>query len=678
VRSYIGERDHAGRPTVWVVDESPRPEVGEIGDLLSDIKALVDPARGAGDRPDSAAVMARKHELLARIEADHPPRRPLDHVEVHSPDGFEWGYAGNGPADLAHAVLADHLGVEPGEAGRLAFRDQVVAALPTDRFRLPAAEVGAWVAAHRDLVERELFLDPPATGTEQAWSVADRQPGTDGADPDLDPAMASTLVAACESAWRDIQSHHPELPDAVMVLGTGVERGRLVKLGHWWGGQWVADGQTRGEVLLAGEALHLEPGRVFEVLLHEAAHGFNAARGVKDTSRGGRYHNQRFAETAKAMLLRVRAMPPYGLATTDLTPAALERYDTTVSRLGDAMRIARQLRAGLRVGAEGGEIEGTLGGPGGGREGGDRQGRGGPVAASCGCGRKMRMAPSVLVAGPVLCGLCGTDFSTGAERRRPGNEARPSDGTREERGAAEAVVDRSFLTRRQAAIAAVPETDAGHDDAVARVLDRQRARIEAALRSATNPADPVMRPLVERHDRLQRLLSESLASGFDTHVAAASDAQLEGITDLAAADRGAGDHAALRRWYERYGTLQEEPIPAASAADAARRERLARALLKADGSLHGPAVTTLGGGELRAGDRVLPTLDHGDLPAGTPGTIEGVDPDSGTIDIDFPTWGRLRTSLADGLARDLRHDYTEIRTPADQPELELSGPGVEL
>lgn len=69
-----------------------------------------------------------------------------------------------------------------------------------------------------------------------------------------------------------------------ILLGTGVERGRLVKLGHWWEGRWLADGNLRGEVLLAGEALHLKPEDVFEVLLHEAAHGINAARHIKDTS----------------------------------------------------------------------------------------------------------------------------------------------------------------------------------------------------------------------------------------------------------------------------------------------------------------------------------------------------------------------------------------------------------
>ena len=71
------------------------------------------------------------------------------------------------------------------------------------------------------------------------------------------PAAASDLVAGVRRSTATVQNRHPELPDVVVVLGTGVERGRLVKLSHWWGGRWMADCQVRGEVLLAGEPLHL-------------------------------------------------------------------------------------------------------------------------------------------------------------------------------------------------------------------------------------------------------------------------------------------------------------------------------------------------------------------------------------------------------------------------------------
>ena len=35
---------------------------------------------------------------------------PLPHIVCHSPTGFETGYAGSGPSDLALAILADHFG----------------------------------------------------------------------------------------------------------------------------------------------------------------------------------------------------------------------------------------------------------------------------------------------------------------------------------------------------------------------------------------------------------------------------------------------------------------------------------------------------------------------------------------------------------------------------------------
>jgi len=36
--------------------------------------------------------------------------KPLKHIVHHSPNGFEWGYSGSGPADLALSILADYLG----------------------------------------------------------------------------------------------------------------------------------------------------------------------------------------------------------------------------------------------------------------------------------------------------------------------------------------------------------------------------------------------------------------------------------------------------------------------------------------------------------------------------------------------------------------------------------------
>ncbi len=43
----------------------------------------------------------------------------LKHCVVHSPTGFETGYSGSGPADLALSILADHLGVTPDRIGKI-------------------------------------------------------------------------------------------------------------------------------------------------------------------------------------------------------------------------------------------------------------------------------------------------------------------------------------------------------------------------------------------------------------------------------------------------------------------------------------------------------------------------------------------------------------------------------
>lgn len=56
--------------------------------------------------------------------------RPLAHRVRHSPDGFEWGYEGSGPADTARSLLAEHLGYVPCMAVYQRFKRKVVAVMP--------------------------------------------------------------------------------------------------------------------------------------------------------------------------------------------------------------------------------------------------------------------------------------------------------------------------------------------------------------------------------------------------------------------------------------------------------------------------------------------------------------------------------------------------------------------
>lgn len=56
-------------------------------------------SRYEGFRTKAGAIVTVDGDLL-------DPRLDLRN---HSPDGFEWGYGGSGPAQLALAILADHL-----------------------------------------------------------------------------------------------------------------------------------------------------------------------------------------------------------------------------------------------------------------------------------------------------------------------------------------------------------------------------------------------------------------------------------------------------------------------------------------------------------------------------------------------------------------------------------------
>jgi len=88
-----------------------------------------------------------------KVKYEDGRQRPLRHVECHSPDGFEWGYGGSGPADLALSILSD-MGLGEKEAFRLhqQFKADVIAGLKRDEFELAEAEVQAWIDAYRKSV----------------------------------------------------------------------------------------------------------------------------------------------------------------------------------------------------------------------------------------------------------------------------------------------------------------------------------------------------------------------------------------------------------------------------------------------------------------------------------------------------------------------------------------------
>ncbi|WP_407561454.1 hypothetical protein [Streptomyces sp. 184] len=180
------------------------------------------------------------------------------------------------------------------------------------------------------------------------------------------------LAAELAAAWAEIQRHHPELPDLAAP-----------------------------ESLIGESSSACGAELSFERLLHEAVHGIAAARGVRDTSRAGRYHNRRFLAIAEELGLDHpdEPHPSSGFSLVTLTPAAKKRYRAAGERLRKALRAhdaataadsPRSFRGpAARHGSSGGGVR---------------------VKAVCDCGRNVRVVPSVLAQAPIVCGGCGKPF----------------------------------------------------------------------------------------------------------------------------------------------------------------------------------------------------------------------------------------------------------------------------
>jgi len=182
------------------------------------------------------------------------------------------------------------------------------------------------------------------------------------------PVLAAELAVA----WADIQRHHPELPDL------------------------AAPESLIGESSSAcGNELS------FERLLHEAVHGIAAARGIRDTSRAGRYHNRRFLAIADEMGLdhAEEPHPSSGFSLVVMRPDTRKRYRITIERLQRALRA----HTVATTADNGGSFRGPAA-----RHG--SSGGGVRVKAVCDCGRNVRVVPSVLAQAPIMCGACGQPF----------------------------------------------------------------------------------------------------------------------------------------------------------------------------------------------------------------------------------------------------------------------------
>lgn len=156
----------------------------------------------------------------------------------------------------------------------------------------------------------------------------------------LDRVNSQTL-AVLETVWAMVRRRHQDLPAVAFTIG-GSESTR----GHFHAETWAdsaESGYTRHEVFIAGERLKDGPHDVLATLLHEAAHALAYVRKIKDTSRGGRFHNVRFRALAQELGLEVTQVGKIGWSGTALSYEGSLDYAQAIVKLGAIGGHRRQL-----------------------------------------------------------------------------------------------------------------------------------------------------------------------------------------------------------------------------------------------------------------------------------------------------------------------------------------------
>ena len=240
------------------------------------------------------------------------------------------------------------------------------------------------------------------------------------------------IIVALHGAWNAIRARHPEVPPVVLTIGTPSPRRatRLVRLGHFARWRWFAaqdndpdplrlarktlrdaidaddlaaalranaeivlltaaqlslEARTSvGEVLLTREGLDRGAADVLATLLHEASHAIADQRGIKDTSRQGRYHNQRFKNIAEEIGLEVSRDRQIGWSLTSVSEATANAYSQPLAEIAVTLRAGRS---------------GTWSSP--------APRRADLTALVCECGRRTRDGRSVRFPAAAICGVCG-------------------------------------------------------------------------------------------------------------------------------------------------------------------------------------------------------------------------------------------------------------------------------
>ena len=223
-------------------------------------------------------------------------------------------------------------------------------------------------------------------------------------------SVSSPLVKAIENVWASIQEVNSDVPDVVVTMGTG-NIGWGLKLGHFAANVWSHGDSDVHELFVGAEGLGRGAAPVLGTLLHEAAHAAAEARGIKDTSRQGRYHNSNFKNIAEEFGIVVEHSATLGWSTTTVPDETQAKYETALLELDACITAHRKGFEALLAPAPGepNKAGGTI--RTGSKSKGGRRDTGVSVSCQCENPRRLRLARSTFEAGAIVCSNCGEEFA---------------------------------------------------------------------------------------------------------------------------------------------------------------------------------------------------------------------------------------------------------------------------
>lgn len=288
--------------------------------------------------------------------------------------------------------------------------DEIVAELETEE--LEEQDVETEDTAALEAAENE-GLAPAVESDEDSAPEPTPSPSRD--------TTGSGVVLLLEKVWARIREDHPELPDVVIVTGSGMIGPS--RWGHFRANGWKtrAEGENAatnlrlGEMFMAGETLAKGARQVLQTMLHEAAHVMAKVRDIQDTSRQGRWHNAKFKDLAVELGLehkRDQADKSHGFSFVTLTETTIARYTDLLDELDREIHLVVNLPIWLGgteddTEAEGGEKIGQ----------GKKPGKGEGSTSNnlkcvcrCETPRIIRVSRKVLEEAGIMCRECGEDF----------------------------------------------------------------------------------------------------------------------------------------------------------------------------------------------------------------------------------------------------------------------------